>query len=121
MEIVNHAKCGKAPGLDGLLNESVKNENSIKLLTDLFNRCLRLNLIPTYWTKGMVNPIPKSKDNNPRVPLDYRGISLLSIVGKLYTSALSERISSYLEHNNKLSNEQNGFRPKRSCLDHIFT
>ena len=121
LEIVNHAKCSKAPGLDGLLNECVKNENSIKLLTVLFISCLRMNLIPMYWVKGMVNPIPKSKDNNPRVPLNYRGISLLSIVGKLYTSALSKRISSYLESNNKLSNEQNGFHPKRSCLDHIFT
>ena len=48
-EIVNHAKCGKAPGLDGLLNECVKNDASINMLTILFHKCLSTGLIPTYW------------------------------------------------------------------------
>ena len=72
------------------------------------------------WSRGIINPIPKSPDNNPRIPLNYRGISLLSVTGKLYTATISHRISNFFEKNNKLCNEQNGFRPNRSCLDHIF-
>ena len=68
-----------------------------------------------------MNPIPKSPDNNPHIPSNYRGISLLSVTGKLYTASISYRISKYLEDNNLLCNEQNGFRPNRSCLDHIFS
>ena len=73
------------------------------------------------WSHGIINPIPKSRDNNPRVPLNYRGISLLPVTSKLYTAAISYCLSKYLGSNNLLSNEQNGFCPKRSCLDHIFS
>ena len=31
------------------------------------------------------------------------------------------RISIFLEKNGKLADEQNGFRPNRSCMDHIFS
>ncbi len=119
-KIVNKAKSGKAPGIDGLISDIFKNHNSIVLLTSLLNTCLREHLIPTTWSLGVINPIPKSANNDPRVPLNYRGISLLSVPGKLYTAAISHRLSHYLEINKLLTDEQNGFRPNRSCLDHIF-
>ena len=53
--------------------------------------------------------------------MNYRGISLLSCIGKLYSSLLEKRLSTYLEENDILADEQNGFRRKRSCEDHIFT
>ena len=120
-KIVKKSKLGKAPGIDGLVNECMKTTLSTEMLTVLFNRCLSSSMLPTLWSCGIINPIPKSPTNNPRIPLNYRGISLLSIVSKLYTAALAYRITTYLETNNKLCNEQNGFRPQRSCLDHIFT
>ena len=120
-KIVFRAKSGKAPGIDGLLADTMKNPPSIRLLTVLFNACLRHRLLPTVWSLGIINPIPKSRDNNPRVPSNYRGISLLPVTSKLYTAAISHRISLYLEKNQLLCNEQNSFRSNRSCLDHIFT
>ncbi len=87
----------------------------------MFNACMNNDVVPTDWTLGIINPIPKSGNNDPRVPLNYRGISLLSVAGKLFTAAISSRISQYLESNNMLANEQNGFRAERSCLDHIFS
>ncbi len=119
-KIVNKAKSGKAPGIDGLISDIFKNQNSIKLLTHLFNICMREHMIPTVWSLGVINPIPKSPNNDPRIPLNYRGISLLSVPGKLYTAAISHRLSNYLETNKLLTDEQNGFRPNRSCLDHIY-
>ena len=78
-------------------------------------------MMTTLWAKGIISAIPKSKDSNPRIPLNYRGISLLSVVSKLYTSLIATRLSSQFEKNNTLVNEPNGSRPERSCLDHIFT
>ena len=54
-------------------------------------------------------------------PINYRGISLLSCVGKMYSSLLSNRILSYCELCNILVDEQNGFRKNRSCNDPIFS
>ena len=57
----------------------------------------------------------------PYVPLNYRGISLLSCIGKIYTSILNHRLNDYLENNKLIVEEQNRFRKHRSCDDHIFT
>ena len=120
-KIVQKSKNNKAPGIDSLTYEVLKNEPSINALTALFNKCLSSGMVPNQWVRGIIKPIPKSASSDPRVPLNYRGISLLSVVSKLYTALLSDRVSGYLESSNLLANEQNGFRSDRSCLDHIFT
>ena len=51
---------------------------------------------------------------------NYRGITLLSCIGKLFTSMLNTRLYTYLTAENLLGNEQVGFRPKHSTLDHVF-
>ena len=63
----------------------------------------------------------KNASNNPYVPLNYRGISLLTCVYKLFTSSLNLRMSDHCEAYDYPVDEQNGFRPKRSCQDHIYS
>ena len=71
------------------------------------------------WAKSIIIPIhKKGKDKNE--PLSYRGISLMATSAKLFTSILNNRIKQYLETNQLLSDEQNGFRAGRSCQEHIF-
>ncbi len=62
-----------------------------------------------------MNPIPKGSGKDPFVPLNYRGILLLSCVSKTYTSLLNERIVKYCDINDILVDDQNGFRKGRSC------
>ena len=52
--------------------------------------------------------------------MNYRVISLISCIAKLYSSVLKSRVSAYLEDSKILVEEQNGFRKGRSCEDHIF-
>ena len=78
-------------------------------------------MIPSLWGKGIISPIPKNAAGDPRIPMNYRGISLLPVTAKLYSACILNRISKYLEDNDMLCNEQNGFHPRRSCLDHIFS
>ena len=54
-------------------------------------------------------------------PDNYRGITLLSCLGKLFTSILNNRLTVFLEQNNLLGEEQAGFREHYSTLDHIYT
>ena len=95
-KILNKAKSGKATGIDGLISDIHKNHTSIPLLTNLFNLCLREHMIPTTWSLGAINPIPKSPKNGLRIPLNYHGISLLSVPEKLYTADISQRLSLYI-------------------------
>ena len=77
--------------------------------------------VPSLWLKAIIVPIPKGGKADPHIPLNYRGISLLSTVAKLYGSVLNNRLVMYLNRNDVLVDEQNGFRSKRSCEDHIYS
>ena len=66
--------------------------------------------MPLYKNKGDI----KDPDN-------YRGITLLSCLGKLFTACISDRISKFMDVNYKLGPEQAGFREGFSTTDHIFT
>ena len=52
---------------------------------------------------------------------NYRGISLLNICSKLYSSVLNKRISSWIDVNQVIGEEQAGFRAEHCTADHVFT
>ena len=119
-KICNSLKQGKAVGPDMIPNEVLRHVGIRQLLLDFVNFCFMNNVIPSIWRLSIISPIPKSASKDPCVPLNYRGISLLSCMYKLYSAALNSRITSHCEMNDLLVDEQNGFRPKRSCQDHIY-
>ena len=106
--------------MDLLPNEILKNNNLTRILQALFQKCFNAGLVPSAWTKAIIKPIPKAADSDPRIPANYRGISLLSCISKMFTSILNKRITNHINANNGLVEEQNGFRAGRSCVEHIF-
>ena len=119
-KVINKAKLRKAVGIDCLPYEIFKHDDSINLLWVLFRKIFSSEMIPNIWRLSMIKPIPKNAHIDPRCPLQYRGIALLSNVYKLYANVLNHRISSHVEEN-VLNEEQNGFRTQRSCADHLYT
>ena len=120
-KIVQQAKSGSACGLDKIPYEVLKFPPVIEVLRKLFQLIFDSSIIPSVWRRAIICPILKDSNSDNRIPLNYRGISLLSCVSKLYTSFLNKRLTNYLEDNNLLADEQNGFRANRSCEEHIFT
>ena len=114
-------KKNKSPGIDCILNEFIKNcpENLINVIVLLFNMVLESGIIPSDWTVGIIKVLYKNKGDINDVN-NYRGITLLSCIGKLFTSVINARLYDYLTTANLLGSEQVGFRPKHSTLDHIF-
>ena len=108
------AKNGKA--FDQLTVEVLRNRSAVKYMHSLFNFCFDNSIMPTAWTKGVINPIPKARD-----PLSYRGITLASAMYKLFCGVLNHRIGIWSETNGLILDEQNGFRKGRSCLEHLST
>ena len=100
-------------------NEVLKNKNSKLLLFNFFQLCFQSGHNPADWDYSDIVPIPK-KDNDARDPLQNRCITIICCVAKIYSSILNKRVQKYLETNNILVEEQNGFRVGRSCIDHIF-
>ena len=83
-----------------------------------FCEYLPITYFPKDWARGVI--IPLFKEGERQNVDNYRGITLLSVVGKLYTSILNSRISSWLEKEKKLVDEQGGFRAKRSTVEQMF-
>ena len=118
--VLKNAKNNKSAGLDQIPYEIWKNPKLLTIIHKLFQLCLDIGKIPSPWNQAIISPIPKSNKNDKRLPLSYRGISLLSCTYKLYSSFLNMRLQKYIENNNILSDEQNGFRESRSCEDHLY-
>ena len=124
MEVKNRIRYSlryhKATGLDGISNDIMKYgiEWIAKPLTNIFNGILRLEYFPERWNKVIMVPFYKSGDADD--PVNYRGISLLGCVGKLFAAVLNRRLSIWIEDNNYLSIFQGGFRRHRGCSDQSF-
>ena len=117
---IKRLKNGKSAGLDLILNEFIKAGSNILIttLTKLFNKILNSGKFPKVWNISLLTSIYKSGD--PSDCGNYRGLSLTSCLGKLFTSLLQLRISEFLETNNLLSTNQGGFRKNYRTIDHIF-
>lgn len=80
-----------------ILNELLKcgKKQLLLPLEKLFNTILESGTYPSEWSKGLVVPIHKKGDKN--VVTNYRGITLLSSLGKLFTQILNSRLVFYLK------------------------
>ena len=114
---------GKAVGLDGIMNEVFKygGEMVAVYLLKFYQKIFDNETFPLEWARGLIVPLFKGGPEEFKMdPNKYRGITLLSIVGKTYTSILNKRIYNFIEQNNILADEQCGFRENRSTTDQIF-
>ena len=118
---VKDLKNCKAPGYDCIINEYIKYTLHVcmPIYLKLFNRILDLGIVPEIWTLGIIMPIYKNK-GNPNDPDSYRGITLVSSVGKLFTSILNSRLTKYAELVDMIPDSQAGFRKGFSTVDNIF-
>lgn len=69
--------------------------------------------MPTHWKDSITIPIIKKGDMS--IPDNYRGVTLLSTVMKLFTKILATRVS-----DTGIAEEQQGFRQNRSTTYAIF-
>ncbi|KAK3543983.1 hypothetical protein QTP70_032745, partial [Hemibagrus guttatus] len=96
-EVVQQLLGGKAPGVDEIRPEYLKSLDVVGLswLTRLCNIAWRSGTVPLDWATGVLVPLFKKGDR--RVCSNYRGITLLSLPGKVYSRVLQRRVRPVLE------------------------
>ena len=121
MKAIQNLKNGKSSGIDEIMNEHIKNSTGtlMPLYIKLFNKILNEGNLPDEWGIGLVIPLYKKK-GDVKDPNNYRGITLLSCLGKLFTAILNNRLMDFMEDNKILRESQAGFRKSYSTIDHIF-
>ena len=119
LDAVNETKAGKAPGMDECRAEYLKKGGVTMLdwLVRLFNVCFSTGRVPAEWCSACIVPLYKGKGDVHECS-NYRGISLLCVVGKVYGRVLIKRIRDMTE--GVLSEVQGGFRRGRGCTDQVF-
>ena len=70
---------------------------------NLFNLVFDTGIIPEAWSVGKIIPIYKQKGDKSD-PSNYRPITLLSCMGKLFTSVINNRLQSFAENTRNLVN-----------------
>ena len=111
---------GKASGEDDILVEWLKygKEQMTYALWLLCNLVWASEKPPKEWSKGVITLL--YKDGDKRDPLNYRGITLLSVVGKVFMRMVNNRLAQHCEAQVLQVDEQAGFRKGRCCADQIF-
>ena len=121
MEMLKSMKNGRASGWDQISAEHLKygGVNLMLCLTWLFNSFIVCEMIPEHCKKGIMVPIPKPgkdssvKDNN-------RGITLLTVIYKLFEKVLMEREKEWFHKNDVCDEIQSAGQEKCSSLHTSF-
>ena len=110
----------KSNGLDGIKNEILKHSQSHTLpcIVKLFNIIFSSGIYPAKCLIGYIKPLYKGDD--PNSPDNYRGITVMPSLAKLFNSILNNRLQDVLDKNNTINHCQIGFLPKTSTVDHMF-
>ena len=119
-KVIKQLKSGKVCGPDLVLNEFFKFESQTlqQFIHQLFNKLFKQGYFPDTWSEGYTVPLHKKCDQDD--PGNYRGITLLSTLGKLFTKVLHNRLNSWAEIYNVYIEAQSGFRENMSTIDNIF-
>ena len=120
MKIINSLDIKKSTGPISIPNRILNTVlvDISKILTDIFNVSLKTGKFLKRLKTVKVVPVFKNKGS----PLDvnnYRPISLLSNIDKIFEKLVHSRLTSFLNDNNILFNKQFGFRSKHSTT-HIL-
>ena len=115
-ESLNYYKAGAADGTKNPMFKCGGHTMNAKLHI-LFNHLRKEEVLPVGWGSSEVVNLYKEGDKTD--PGNYRGIALISCLGKIYLSLWARRLATSLEP--ELSEEQGGFRRWRSTIDQALT
>ena len=113
-------KNNQSTGTDLLCAELFKSSFDIikPFLLKLYNRLLINGEYPRLWGEGIIVPI--FEGGNPDESGNYRGITLINTMGKIYSQILLNRLTKSAETEEKLLDSQFGFQKGKSTVDCIF-
>ena len=120
-KVVMNIDLSKASGRDCIPVVVLKNcERELSyILAELSNKCLKESCFPDRWKVSSVVPVFKNVGQRSTAK-NYRPVSLLSVVSKVFEKLVNNRIVDHLEKCDLFCDFQYGFRSSRLTAD-LFT
>ncbi|CAB4029666.1 Hypothetical predicted protein, partial [Paramuricea clavata] len=106
----------KATGLDKISSRLLRECSDLiaESLSYIFNRSIVSGVFPDEWKHAKVVPIHKQGKRN--CPDNYRPISIVSVVAKVFERIIYDQLYLFLSENSLLTNCQSGFRGLHSTV-----
>ena len=117
-KVIANLDSSKASGPDCIPVVVLKNcEPELSyILAKLFNKCLKESCFPDCWKVSSVVPVFKNVGERSTAK-NYRSVSLLSVVSKVFEKLVNNRIVDHIEKCGLFYDLQYGFRSSRSTAD----
>ena len=117
---INNMKENKSPRVDvispKILRETVEQISSP--LAHVFNMSLQEGIVPLEWKEANIIPLFKKGSRNKSV--NYRPVSLTSVICKLLEAIIRDRMMEFLIKHKLINPSQHGFLKARSCLTNLL-
>ena len=120
MKTLKSINPNKATGPDNIPNKVLKMAAEIlsPSLSAIFNRSLSMGIYPDDWKMARVLPIFKSGDKDDIG--NYRPISIISAIAKVFGRLVHDQFYTYLSSNQLINPYQSGFRSTFSTLTSLL-
>ena len=117
---INNMKENKSPGVDGLSPKILKEtvEQISKPLAHVFNMSMQEGIVPLEWKEA--NTIPLLKKGSRNKSVNYRPVSLTSVICKLLETIIRDHMIDFLVKHKLINSSQHGFLKARSCLTNLL-
>lgn len=121
---LHHIHPNKATGIDNISIRLLRLAIPFIIipLTDIINRAIQEATFPKQWKTAIITSLHKGGDKNNLN--NYRPISVLPILSKIYEKHILTALQIHLESNNTISSLQSGFRKNHSCtttMHHLYS
>lgn len=118
---INQLPLKKSPGYDLIPNIVLKylTPKALTIISSIFNRCMTIGYFPTRWKHAEIILFNKPGKNKTK-PENYRPISLLTTLSKLFEKIILSRLSDFLQENSIIPDCQFGFRANHSTTHQIL-
>ena len=108
-----------SPGADHVEYAHLKRiDPSCKILSIIFNRCMKAKNVPVPWKEALTVLIYKKGDDAD--VSNFRPIALMSCIYKLFMGVMAKRLTRWSIDGGILSLEQKCARPSEGCYEHTY-
>ena len=117
---INNMKENKSPGVDGISPKILKEtvEQISMPLAHMFNMSLQEGIVPLEWKEANIISLFQKCSRNKSV--NYRPVSLTSVICKLLETIIRDHMMDYLIKHKLINPSQHGFLKAISCLTNLL-
>ena len=122
LKLLKDMNIDKAAGIDNLSGKFLKDAANIlaKPISEICNLSIKYSVFPTDCQIAKLKPL--FKNGSTTLPKNYRPISLLPLISKIFEKVVHDQTQAFLDENKILYKFQSGFRRNfstDSCLSYL--